>query len=459
MGNDGFGLAYDYTYNTMAEASRTQVRTTIVKATAGKKTCGVNKKPYTCNGNWNTFHLTLCTMALAIEGEEGYDPEILNQSITVMKNFLDYGLHASGAPFEPFGKGAVQSQHMHAMAKRGAVESTVLHPNYLACVRNYYLHAMQPFGYGYAWFEEWGGTGSAGRIMDVIVAKYALPDDKTIDFVWRNSIRDSYYDTIFPTDEAWSAFYGVMDWYSAIVLSQDWTGALDWDTAVADLNAPLAYFCSERGVMMAHSHWAKNATWLEFNIRSDYWSGGHDHPDRGHFNFAIHGRMWGIYPTIAGQSTTPPFLDGDGAQSRHKSVLLVDGLGHGGVVAPPGKAEKYIDSEVATFAVANLTYAYTYSWFLDNWKDAEGHVVCSHYIPAEPETNTVNEFQLNKGNDTWLTTPIWQLADGIRPLFDGDLPQNMCRTLYNPMKLFYYRTVSWSGAKPMLQRQCCSGTQ
>ena len=356
-----------------------------------------------------------------------------------MRNFLDYGLHTDGTPLEPFGKGAIFSQHMHAMAKRAAA-SLVLHPNYLACIRSYYLHAMQPFGYGFAWYEEWGGTGSAGRVMDVILAKYALPDDKTIDFIWRNTIKDNYYDSIFPSDHYWTEFYGVMDWYSATVLAQDWTGPDDWDTAVTELEAPLSYFCSVRGIMMAHSHWGKNSTWLEFNIRSDYCTGGHDHPDRGHFNFASHGRMWGIYPTIAGQSNYPPFVVGDGAQSRHKSVVLVDGLGHGGVVAPPGKANNYVDSDVATFAVANLTYAYTYSWFLDNWKDTEGNINCAHYIPADLENHTINDFQWKPGTEPWMTSPIWKLYDGIRPLFDGDLPQNMCRTLYNPMR-FYYRTA------------------
>ena len=71
VGNDGFGIAYDYAYNVMSDSDRAQVRKVIAAATAGKKTCGVNKTAYTCNGNWNTFHLTLCAMALAIEGEEG----------------------------------------------------------------------------------------------------------------------------------------------------------------------------------------------------------------------------------------------------------------------------------------------------------------------------------------------------------------------------------------------------
>ena len=71
VGNDGVGLAYDYAYNAMTASQRDVVRKMLVAATAGKKTCGVGKPGYSVTSNWTPFHLTLLTMSLAIEGEEG----------------------------------------------------------------------------------------------------------------------------------------------------------------------------------------------------------------------------------------------------------------------------------------------------------------------------------------------------------------------------------------------------
>jgi hypothetical protein len=93
-------LAYDFIYPYMNDEQRAAVRKALAAMTAGKQTYGLPFPPSFRDYNWMGAGMKLVLTALAIEGEEGYDPVIYPGSLEVMTSFLDYGIRPDGTPVE-----------------------------------------------------------------------------------------------------------------------------------------------------------------------------------------------------------------------------------------------------------------------------------------------------------------------------------------------------------------------
>ena len=443
--DDTIGLSYDFLANVMEESQKTVVRQFIAEVTAKHFVVGNGKPCYAVTSNWVSMHQFMTTMVLSIEGEDGYDPDVLVRNTETMTNFLECGLHASGASNEGMGKNYVHAERFAAFDKRGS--KLLQHPNFVNHVRHFYLNIMQPYGNSFTMVDNWGGSYNLARMYDLVAAKYFYPDDKIVDFVWRNALANmtslAGYDAIgWP--HTGNEFFEHTP-MSIAIYAQDWTGPNNFTEAAQELNANLTFFCEDRGYVITRDQWGENATWFAFQWRADQrWAGGHYHPDRGVFMISAWGRTWGQYPPGDDGSDIFPFTVGNYQQSRKHSVLLADGKASApvdwlgaGVGTPAGKGEAFSDTSLATFAAANLTYAYTWAWtrYMDGFEN-------DTFI-------TPNDFLITPRADDWMKLTVHDLIDPISPNYaPPNLPQNCSRKAYNPMEYVFRSTMFVRGKYP-----------
>eukprot|EP00117_Sycon_ciliatum_P025075 scpid39362/ scgid20891/ len=439
IANDCIGMSYDFLANAMDESEKAVVRKLIATATAKHFIVGNGKPCYAVTSNWVSMHQFMTTMLLSIEGEEGYDAAVLARNTVTMTNFLECGVHASGATHEGMGKNYLHVERFAAFDRRGS--ELLQHPHFVNHVRSFYLNMMQPFGYAFTMVDNWGGSDNLARVYDLAPAKYFYPDDPVVDFVWRNAWNNAtavaqFSDLGYPHTGN-SQFTHVP--MSVAIYAQDWSGPEDFDTAAQALDANLTFFCDDRGLMVARDQWSQNATWFAFQWRSDQrWAGGHYHPDRGTFMLSAWGRTWAQYPPGDDGSDAFPFTVGNYQQSRKHSVLLVDGRASVPVNyrgsdwgTPAGKGEEFADTSLATFAATNLTYSYTWMW-----------TRYTSHLDLENDTFvTPNDFVITPRTDDWMKMNVHDLVDPITPNFaPPNLAQNCSRAQYNPME-YVFRTA------------------
>ena len=193
VGRDQLGLCYDFVYNDMTDEQRQIVRKMISTATTGKNGYGMDQPHYARNGNWVTFHDTaLMLTSLAIEGEEGYDPEIYKKGAEVFADFYQYSIFPDGESWESLGKGGASPLILMAMAKRG--DWIIGNPHLYNYFTKYLPNCFEPYGYHYIALSTRGDSDLSGlaMVLDPVVAKYAYPNNAAIELIYRNALGESY---------------------------------------------------------------------------------------------------------------------------------------------------------------------------------------------------------------------------------------------------------------------------
>ncbi|MHC4517695.1 MAG: hypothetical protein ACYTAS_03825, partial [Planctomycetota bacterium] len=90
------GLAYDFSAMWMTDDQKALMRRVIRKAVTGRRGYGQDGPARTRDVNWVTWDLTIFLANLAIEGEEGFDPEIYESGLETVRAFLQWGIDAYG---------------------------------------------------------------------------------------------------------------------------------------------------------------------------------------------------------------------------------------------------------------------------------------------------------------------------------------------------------------------------
>jgi hypothetical protein len=354
------GYAYDFLYNYMTADQRDKVRKVIAKATKGKKSHGMGMAPEKRTYNWMPHGMKLVLLALAIEGEEGYDPAIYPASVEVMKDFLTYGIYPDGIPRECmhyFNFGMFSgAPSLVAMARRGDnLFGTAFYPK----LKNWYLHSIEPFGYA---FSMHGDTSNdhGGLLPNYVLMKKVFPDDPDVEFAWRNRIHDDYTGLTYRGDFLFTALFG-RDWQGG-ANTEKTPQADQWGVdnngdkpalAASEIWKPAgatpatSLFSPYRGFMVARTDWTKDAMVMHFECRRDALGPGHNHANQNDFTLSALGRKWVVERGFHVSET------------KHHSCILIDGKGQG-YFAAPGLITAYMESPVATFATGDATYAYTY---------------------------------------------------------------------------------------------------
>jgi hypothetical protein len=355
------GFSYDFLYNYMSDEQRNAIRGVIARSIAGKESHGMGMKAEERTYNWMPHGMSLVLVALAIEGEEGYEPEIYKKSVEVMRDFLVYGIYPDGVPREcmhyfNFGMGSGGSAAMVAMAKRG---DNLLGSPHFNKLKNWYVHSAEPFGYA---FSMHGDTSNdhGGLLDNYVLMKTLFPTDPVVDFSWRNRIRDNYSGLTYRGDFLFCALFG-KNWNEGDVAEKapqpDQWGVdnvdkekskpilKEWDPAKLEL--PLTLFSPYRGFMITRDVWDKDALVMHFECRRDALGPGHNHANQNDFTLSALGRKWVVERGF------------HVAETKHHSCVLIDGKGQGHFAAP-GIVTAHLDTPVATFSTGDAQNAYMY---------------------------------------------------------------------------------------------------
>ena len=198
-GDIGLALTYDFLFNEMTKDQQDTIRRAISAATTGRRSFGMGEPKGRIVSNWALYHGHLPVMALAIEGEPGYDPQIYSIWVDMVKDYLDQCIYDGGAASEdsyPLGTSLRDSASlMVALAKRG--HNYFLHPHYQE-YWHYVAQSLEPFpGGGFLGHAAGGSLGYAGSWA---VAHYALPTSPLNNYLWRWYAGDDYRENLDGAD-------------------------------------------------------------------------------------------------------------------------------------------------------------------------------------------------------------------------------------------------------------------
>lgn len=207
----------------------------------------------------------------------------------------------------------------------------------------------------------------------IIVTKYAFPKDPLVDHIYRHFISEG--------GKKYSRLNKIQTRIAALAFALP-TARLIVENAASleELSMSLDFVCRDRGKVIMRSDWTENATWFNFDARSDGFLIGHDTCSRGAFVLNADGRRWASCPEWSLFKDTSDFsipsIDGLGQKDKAPFVRLLD-VSVGG---PCG----------STFASADLTYAYNWTW--TSWAK-EGQDYSKEGFEVEP--NDPRDFGFN----------------------------------------------------------------
>ena len=293
------GYTYDFAYNFMTPSQQAAVRQLLTRATFNAQGLGINAIPAfhgnTSNWNqWNGFYLVIDS--LAVEGEAGYDTNLLPRIQGNFERMYSMDIFPEGALYEGMGKGALFADSLIALGKRGMLLPAVLGAN--GNIRQFYTSCMETFGYGFTW-DEWDagngqfGNNDAAKHCDVPVIKFLFPNDPVVDFIHRNEFGTPNYLTSSDLTQISDDPGDMHDFLGRTICTLDYNTALTWSQAVAQQvapNMPLTQLFNNHGLMITRTDWTANGARLFFQPRSE--PGGHAERDRNVFTLDALGRIW-----------------------------------------------------------------------------------------------------------------------------------------------------------------------
>ena len=337
---------YDYAHPFMTEEERAIVRRVISKCTYGKYTTGMQIPGHMYINNHMSGAANQIYLALAIEGEEGYDPRVLKLAEWSLKNKLSYDLSSDGITYENT-KGFIPMLPVLAVAKRQGPdhpENLLKHSHLLARANSNVQHARKIY-YRYfggsrrrpdgkpldkiktgldeaRYWRASGGSGSGGHLEFWEVLRRFYPENDMVDFVLNAKRPGSlnYYEG--KPEENWGGkihhrwfLLKALNLLTATHITQ--YNTLDKLEQFKDVEK--FWFDDERGIMSARNDWTADSMLVHKENRIDQYYMGHESPQHGDFQVWADGIPW---VTNGGA-----YLD-----TSFRNMVTVDGLA--GVYAP-----------------------------------------------------------------------------------------------------------------------------
>lgn len=310
MGYHQLGYAYDFAHGFMTEAQRASTRRTIATATHGRLWMGARLPAHFRNWNWIAVGLGQPLLALAIEGEEGYDPRVFDLGVQLARDYLTYAISSQGTSTEAVGYtqfGLVWANPFFVAAQRRG-HDLLGHARHRAML-DWYLQTLLPERD--RWLSAGDGGDSGPAIWTLAMWRYFFPTDPKAAALWR---------TVVSASPKATALNGNFHLVEPLLWAAD-DSALGQPRPAdgADLTAlglPTIVHDTERGTLIARTGWDQNAAYLQVENRVDSVGASHEHADRGHFSFAALGRVW----------AKDNFRS---VETRHHNSILIDGHGQG----------------------------------------------------------------------------------------------------------------------------------
>jgi len=386
--NLGFG--YDLAAKWMTPEQKTILRRVIAKSTSGKLAYGENGPTRWRDTNWTGWDLTHFLTALAIEDEEGYDPEIRKIASQTLRDYLTWGIDPYGVIFEPNGKNGAGLFYALtsgiSLARRG--DNYLGHPH-LRKLTSAQVQDVVPQGEINVNNGTWGCAPFWGHLASFLKALY--PGDLSADWLLRQA-RPEQNEKSGEADPQKLPFdnFGVMDTITApdVFTTLDWSGFRTkegelkpaWERS--DLHLPDVFTDPDHGLFSARSGDQRDALFLMFEARPDLRHIGHQHHDSGHFYLASGGVMWAVE---AGPKSS---------YSPDHNIVLIDGLGHSDVGwAPKVKFLGTATNGPLFLASSDLKSAYDYGWTAPphfSWHDP---AATSWKLSVETDPEIVDHFK------------------------------------------------------------------
>jgi len=147
VGKASMWACYDMAASWMGEDQKALMRRVVAKATRGRRAYGMNGPARWAETNWVGWDLQFTLAALAIEGEEGYDPAIIEAARRTVAGYLTWGINEHGTIFETNGKnGAGLHQAMACMAALARRGVNLFGHRRLRKLTAMQVHAVVPAG-------------------------------------------------------------------------------------------------------------------------------------------------------------------------------------------------------------------------------------------------------------------------------------------------------------------------
>lgn len=348
VGGHLLGYAYDFSYNFMTDAQRSTVRSVISSATKGRVWMGARLPHHFRNWNWIAVGLQQPLLALAIEGEEGYDPRVFKLGVEIARDYLTYGVSPHGQSTEAVGYtqfGLTWANPFFVAATRRG-DNLLVHGHHRAML-DWYLQSMEPSMDRFTSHGD-GGDGPPS-IWTLAMWRYFFPGDPRADFLWQCF---SKRNDIAPSSEASDPFTGNFHLIEPLLWADDFMKgeggkAVEYADG-AKLGLPTAAFDHVRGSLNARNAWNRDAVAMQFECRVDSVGANHDHADRGNFTLFAHGRAW----------AKDNFRS---VETRHHNNILIDGLGQG-YWPGPGRWVSHEAKGDLVFASVDAKDCYDWWW-------------------------------------------------------------------------------------------------
>jgi hypothetical protein len=398
----GFQLAfiYDFLFNTLTTDQRREIHAELAATTWSHDNYGTFNTAESSRSNWATFSYWLYQV-LAIEGEEGFNDLKVRGMYRGWRNLLTYGWFPSGATFEGEAKNQIGMDGIIMFSKRQkdyGFENLAAHPYLQAYARSFLPHSANPMLTGFHKYDLLGGSrASQGGFasMDTMGLKYIFPDDKAVDWYFRQAVGEDYSRVPDRPD----GYYNAMIFFAVFASDFDPT-----NNDPASLGLGHTFFCGERSLLMTRSSWDRQALMVNLHTRGA--SGGHEFADRNALMVAGAGRIWSPNGYANFKST-------------ENSIVVINGESQD--LRSPGRVVDFVDQPGATFAVGDAKYAWDWNW--RRVEKSRGFYTIDDVrnnrvdVPEgwEPVKQTSNDFAFTKQPHAYLDRPIFEYAHWIQP--------------------------------------------
>lgn len=343
VGNAGFNFAtcYDMLYNYMSPEARSMAQSIMIVNNYDNNQYGCFQDAASSTSNWTTFSYRINSW-LPLETHPAFNDLMYKSYVRGMHNFLTYGWFRRGPCYEGMGKNQLGGDIAYVLTRRG--ENVIGHPHLLANMRDYMPHAIVPWGGQFVAYDRLGGRRLLNA-TDILPIKYMYPDDKKIDWVYRNTV---YEDYSFTYRNIHSEFHidniRVEGWVNNALLT-----VMFLSDYIQDNNDPgklgieESFFGPQRGLMITRSDWTKKAAYLHHHCRGA--SGGHVFADRNNIVFGGKGRMF--------------IRNGSHSYKTHQNnVVTIDNWSNGA----PVKMIDYKRTPFATFSCGDAKPSYDWKF-------------------------------------------------------------------------------------------------